>query len=37
MDMFIAPVIVTVIILAVYYAQYTMALSMGCVRMRSAD
>mmetsp|Transcript_3813 Transcript_3813/g.4396 ORF Transcript_3813/g.4396 Transcript_3813/m.4396 type:complete len:233 (+) Transcript_3813:231-929(+) len=32
-DKFLWPIIITVILLIFYYAQYTMALSMGCTRL----
>lgn len=33
MDKFLGPIVASVIIFIIYYAQFTMALSMGCVRL----
>ena len=34
MDIFLAPIIVTLCLLVWYYSQYAMSLSMGCLRLR---
>ena len=37
MDEFLAPIIVTICILIVYYSQFTVAMGMGCARMRDKE
>jgi len=36
-DKFLWPIIMTICLLIVYYAQYSMALSLGCIKMASDD